>query len=91
MCASFALEPDIASKTVVLCRRPSKTFYMQCRLRKWTKCIMYIVIFLWLFAPGLIPPKPRALSLRNLVSGYESGRVFPAGVGPGSPSRDAAN
>ena len=34
---------------------------------------------------------PRALSLRNLVSGYECGRVFPAGVGPGSPSKDAAN
>ena len=33
----------------------------------------------------------RALSLRNLVSGYECGRVFPAGVGPGSSSRDAAN
>ena len=33
----------------------------------------------------------RALSLRSLVSGYECGRVFPAGVGPGSPSRDAAN
>ena len=35
--------------------------------------------------------RARALSLRNLVSGYECGRVFPAGVGPGSPSRDAAN
>ena len=34
---------------------------------------------------------PRALSLRNLVSGYECWRVFPAGVGPDSPSRDAAN
>ena len=33
----------------------------------------------------------RALSLRNLVSGYECGRVFPAGVGLGSPSRDTAN
>ena len=33
----------------------------------------------------------RALSIRNLVSGYECGRVFPAGVGPDSPSRDAAN
>ena len=33
----------------------------------------------------------RALSLRNLVLGYECGRVFPAGVGPGSPSRDPAN
>ena len=34
----------------------------------------------------------RARSLRNLlVSGNECGRVFPAGVGPGSPSRDAAN
>ena len=32
-----------------------------------------------------------ALSLRNLVSGYECRRVFPGGVGPGSPSRDAAN
>ena len=28
------------------------------------------------------------LSLRNLVSGFECGKVFPAGVGPGSPSRD---
>ena len=35
--------------------------------------------------------QPRALSLRNLVSGYECGRIFPAGVRPGSPSRDAAN
>ena len=34
---------------------------------------------------------PRTLSLRNLVSGYECGRVFPADVGPGSPSRDAVN
>ena len=33
----------------------------------------------------------RALSLRNLVSGYKCGRVFPADVEPGSPSRDAAN
>ena len=35
----------------------------------------------------------RALSLRhdNLISAYECGRVFPAGVGPGSPLRDAAN
>ena len=33
----------------------------------------------------------RALSLRNLVSRYECGRVFPAGVRPGSPLRDAAN
>ena len=30
----------------------------------------------------------RALSLRNLVLGYECGRVFSTGVGPGSPSRD---
>ena len=30
-----------------------------------------------------LPPKPD--------SGYECGRVFPVGVGPGSPSRDAAN
>ena len=31
-------------------------------------------------------------ALRNLVRGYECGRVFPAGVGPDSPSReDAAN
>ena len=37
------------------------------------------------------PLDSRALSLRNLVSGYECGGVFPAGVGPGSPSRDAAN
>ena len=35
--------------------------------------------------------KSRALSLRNLVPGYECGRAFLAGVGPGSPLRDAAN
>ena len=34
---------------------------------------------------------PRALSLRNLVSRYECGRIFPAGVGPDSSSRDAFN
>ena len=33
----------------------------------------------------------RALSLRHLVSGYECGRIIPAGVGSGSPSKDAAN
>ena len=33
----------------------------------------------------------RALSLQNLISGYECGRVFPAGVGPDSPSKDAVN
>ena len=33
----------------------------------------------------------RALSLRDLVSGNECGRVFSAGVRPASPSRDAAN
>ena len=38
------------------------------------------------------PTTSRARSFRNLlVSGNECGRVFPAGVGPGSPSRDAAN
>ncbi|CAM9424764.1 unnamed protein product, partial [Ascophyllum nodosum] len=30
----------------------------------------------------LVLQQSRALSLRNLVSGYECGRVFPAGVGP---------
>ena len=35
--------------------------------------------------------EPRTLSQRNLVLGYECRRVFPAGVGLSSPSRDAAN
>ena len=35
--------------------------------------------------------QPRALSLRNLILGYECERAFPRGVGPESPSRDAAN
>ena len=35
--------------------------------------------------------RSRTLSLRDLVSKYECERVFPAGVGPGSPSRDAAD
>ena len=48
------------------------------------------------FSPQYMPyhvcTTHRAHSLRNLlVSGNECGRVFPAGVGPGSPSRDAAN
>ena len=34
---------------------------------------------------------PRALSLRNLVLGYGCGRIYPAGVGPGSTSRDVFN
>ena len=33
----------------------------------------------------------RTLSLRNLILGYECGRVFPAGLGLDSPSRDATN
>ena len=32
-----------------------------------------------------------SLSLRNLVLRYEYGRVFPAGKGPNSPSRDATS
>ena len=39
----------------------------------------------------LIHTCTRALSLRNLDLGSECGRVFPAGVRPASPSRDAAN
>ena len=36
--------------------------------------------------------EPRVISLPNMVVGYECGRDFPAGVGPGSSSReDAAN
>ena len=42
---------------------------------------------------GRSPPLRCTLTLitMDLVSGYECGRVFPAGVGPGSPSRDSAN
>ena len=44
------------------------------------------------YTPLFFPHPSRARSLRNLlVSGNECGRVFPADVGPGSPSRDAAN
>ena len=46
----------------------------------------------WGLRCGDVALSSRARSLRNLlVSGNECGRVFPAGVGPGSPSRDAAN
>ena len=48
-----ALEPDIASETAVLRRRPPqtllehppkrKTFYIQCRLRELTKCMFALV------------------------------------------------
>ena len=50
-----------------------------------TVCIHYSS-----FASYVMCHSFRALFLRNLVSEYECGRVFPAGVGPGSPSRDAA-
>ena len=41
--------------------------------------------------PGLKLDLLRVLSFRNLIPGYECRRVFPAGVGPGSPSRYTAN
>ena len=47
-------------------------------------------MYVWLNI-GFSRNTSRALSLRNLVSGYECGKVLPAGVGPGSPSSDAAN
>ena len=56
------------------------------RLTQWLSCINSDID-----AITLPVYNTRALSLRNLVSGYECGRVFPAGVGLGSPSRDATN
>ena len=53
--------------------------------------LLYSSLYLFEYCFRLNSGTSRALSLRNLVSGYECGRVFPAGVGPGSPSRDAAN
>ena len=50
-----------------------------------------VVVLLLYCGIILVLQVSRALSLRNLISGYECGRVFPAGVGPGSPSRDAVN
>ena len=38
-----------------------------------------------------IPSPLQSLNLSNLISRYECGRVFPAGVGPGSPSKDVVN
>ena len=57
-------------------------------------CIITAVVTLFVCSRPRVQydsPSARTLSLRNLVSEYECGRVFPAGVGPGSPSRDAAN
>ena len=55
--------------------------------QQWKDAVITVLHFFFFFT---IPS--RARSLRNLlVSGNECGRVFPAGVGPGSPSRDAAN
>ena len=61
-------------------RKTVKTKQRQCSTPSHMVVIVYCTI------------SSRARSLRNLlVSGNECGRVFPAGVGPGSPSRDAAN
>ena len=76
-----------------------KVYYIyNCFLLRFFFGIFFDVVTLLLLKVGpliaLVPiptTASRALSLRNLVSGYECGRVFPAGVGPGSPSRDAAN
>ena len=51
-------------------------FLLRCKFSNLTTCQLMVEF---------------SLSLRNLISGYECGRVFPAGVGPGSPSRDAVN
>ena len=56
-------------------------------LTKTSLFTLYTLLFLLI----LYTSTSRALSLRSLVSGYECGRVFLAGVGPGSPSRDAPN
>ena len=62
------------------------------KYRFYLRLCHVIISSLQLPHPQYNPPTSRARSLRNLlVSGNECGRVFPAGVGPGSPSRDAAN
>ena len=83
----------VSPRHIILCT--------QCYLHRGT-CLNAMKRFYFIFLPVVlvflysIPilycVKHRARSLRNLlVSGNECGRVFPAGVGPGSPSRDAAN
>ena len=68
-----------------------------CRKMTWVHPVVsfpLLILFVKLdmeTAPIKLSYLSRALSLRNLVLGYECGRVFPAGVGPGSPSRDAVN
>ena len=61
-----------------------------------SKMVLIVIIYCYIGCDDEVTTlkreqRSRALSLRNLVSGYECGRVFPAGGGPGSPSRDAAN
>ena len=59
---------------------PPKRFYMPRRSRHVLICTTYDVIplFLWY------------CTLRNLVSGYECGRVFPAGALSGGYAPDSA-
>ena len=75
--------------------REAKIYTLK-RLRRWVHCVyLYkrqyekkmIGSSVYCFGTS----KSTALSLRNLVSGYECERVFPAGVGPGSPSTYAGN
>ena len=75
---------NVASRTVLVLRKK--------KILK-TKRLHYINGFI-ITVTALLPAStatPRALSLRNLVLGYECRRVFRAGVGPDSPSRDATN
>ena len=79
----FKIRPQgLRQRLYIILGQGSYIFYMTTPRNSDT-----FLIYIWYHSFS----STRALSLRNLVSGYECGRVFPAGVGPGSPSRDAAN
>ena len=79
-CSSLSVQYFAVPKIGLVCAagRSRFTVFFLARLQKsrLLPCLLNVVY-------------SRALLLQNLVSGYECGRVFPAGVEPGSPSRDA--
>ena len=77
--------------TYILRNAVLRTYYLMSR-EKLVRYVNYELLRVYAIKGTIdLSPNSRALSLRNLVSRYECGRVVPAGVGPGSPSRDTAN
>ena len=81
--------PEVVANSSELASNPSKAVNHAVGkiLGDWRVCPCYLSCF----APTVCNTYPRAFFLRNLVLGYECGRVFSANVGLDSPSKYSTN